>query len=759
MMNQPANAFILLQASSQPLLKTKGVPMAYHNRLVNSQMLPIGAMLLSMSASSLLANSADSNATIKAIDIQESIEIELPRYQPGVSKTAKTGQLAHDVPQAITVVTKELLHDKSEFTLKEALSNVAGLTFNAAEGGRIGDNMNLRGFFTFGDIYLDGIRDVAQYNRDTFNIESVDVLRGGAAMLFGRGQAGGVVNQVSKDAEAEEFGKLSVTLGSDNYKRASIDVNTMINDTTAIRINAMGMDAGSTRDNVFNESVGFAPTVTFGLDTDNEFSLSHYYLKTHITPDFGVPFDTATKSPAEVGKHVFYGFDDDYEDNEVHFSTASYTHKFTKEAQLRSILRHANYVRDNWSTAPGGYNTTSGPDNTVTRSTKTQGAEETTDAWQNDFTAKFKALGMKHEVLVGTEVLLEEQTRWRHSGSNAGNAIADAFNPNPSDAPGNPQYGNKDRDVSSGYDGQSFALYAQESLEIVDDWKIMGGLRKDWLSMDSFARSSAGVITPTQLSYNHLSYRAGLSYQPTPGSHYYFSWNESFSPTADLYSFSSALPPETSETYELGAKWDLFGGDLSLRASLYKTIKHWERETDVLTAAANPIRTKKRHTDGFELETAGRITENWEIFSGIALMDAQIDEVAPAYQNASGATVAAKSDLYVGKRPPNATDYTFNVWTTYKLANGWKVGGGAEGKGDRAGYGYSATATAFNPNTAPSYVRYDGMLSHSTKKYNLQLNVKNLFNTTYYDAIYINGPFVVPGTGRTFQVTWDYKIF
>ncbi len=734
--------------------------MAYHNRFLNTQMLPIGAMLLSMSASSLLANSADSNATIKAIDIQETIEIELPRYQPGVSKTAKTGQLAHDVPQAITVVTKELLHDKSEFTLKEALSNVAGLTFNAAEGGRIGDNMNLRGFFTFGDIYLDGIRDVAQYNRDTFNIESVDVLRGGAAMLFGRGQAGGVVNQVSKDAEAEEFGKLSVTLGSENFKRASLDVNTMLNDTTAIRINAMGMDSGSTRDNVYNESIGFAPTITFGLNTDNEFSLSHYYLKTHITPDFGVPFDSKTKRPpAELGKHVFYGFDDDYEDNEVNFSTAMYTHKFSKDSQLRSIFRHAEYERYNWSTAPGGYNTMAGPDFTVTRSTKTQGADESTDTWQNDLTAKVNTFGLNHDILIGTEVLLEEQKRFRSAGSNAGNPVADAFDPNPSDTPANPLYGKKSTDVSSGYDGKSYALYMQDTLELTKDWKIMGGVRKDWLSMDSFTRSTLDVVVPTHLSYNQMSYRAGLSYQPSRNSHYYFSWNESFSPTADLYSFSSALPPETSETFELGAKWDLFDGDISLRASLYKTIKHWERETDVLSAAANPIRTKKRHTDGLELEAAGRITDDWDIFAGVALMDPEIDEVAPSYVNASGTTVAAKSNIYVGKRPPNATDYTFNLWSTYKLGNGWKIGGGAEGKGDRAGYGYSATATTFDPNTAPAYVRFDGMLSHSTKTYNLQLNVKNLFNTTYYDAIYINGPFVVPGTGRTFQVTWDYKIF
>lgn len=733
--------------------------MAYHKRFINAKKLPISAMLLSISASALLADGADTSATIKTIDIEEKIEIELPRYQPGISKTSKTKQLVQDVPQAITVVTKELIHDKSEFTLKEALSNVAGLTFNAAEGGRIGDNMNLRGFYTFGDIYLDGIRDVAQYNRDTFNLESVDVLRGGAAMLFGRGQAGGVVNQVSKDAEAEEFGKLSMTLGSENFKRATLDFNTMLNDTTAIRINAMGMDAGSTRDNVFNESSGFAPTITFGLNTDNEFSLSHYYLKTHITPDFGVPMDSYTKRPAKVGKHVFYGFDDDYEDNEVNFSTATYTHKFNKDAQLRSIFRHADYVRDNWSTAPGGYNTQSGPDYTVTRSTKTQGAKESTNTWQNDFTAKANALGFKHEILIGTELLLEEQTRFRHAGNNSGNPVADAFNPNPSDTPANPLYGNKARDVSGGYDGKSFALYAQDTVEVAKNWKIMGGGRKDWLSMDSFTRSTSGVETPTHLSYNQMSYRAGLSYQPSVNQHYYLSWNQSFSPTADLYSFSSALPPETSETIELGTKWNVFGGDLSLRASIYRTIKNWERETDVLSAAANPIRTKKRHTDGIELEAAGRITEKWNVFAGLALMDPRIDEVAPEYKNASGSTVAAKSDIYVGKRPPNSTPYTFNFWSTYALGNGWKIGGGAEGKGDRAGYGYSNTATTFNPNTAPKYIRFDGMLAHSTKTYNLQLNIKNLLNTTYYDAMYINGPFVVPGTGRTFQVTWDYKFY
>lgn len=759
--------------------------MAYHNRFLNSQMLPIGAMLLSIGASSVLADSADSNATIKAIDIQDTVEIELPRYQPGISKTAKTGQLAHDVPQAITVVTKELLHDKSEFTLKEALSNVSGLTFNAAEGGRIGDNMNLRGFYTFGDLYLDGIRDVAQYNRDTFNLEQVDVLRGGAAMLFGRGQAGGVINQVSKDAEAENFGKLSMTLGTDEYKRASTDINVMLNDTTAFRLNAMGMDAGSTRNDVYNESYGIAPTITFGLGTDNEFSLSHLYLNTHITPDYGVPFDSATKRPIDVDKSTFYGFTDDFEDNRVNITTASYTHKFSKETQLRSVIRHADYLRDNWAIAPGGYDPVTG---SVNRSSKGNGAKEKTDTWQNDFTTKFEALGMKHEALVGTEFLREEQVRWGHDGlSSYFPNISDANGPAnglPDTATGRhvasngiiysrtsatgswvaqlpnslesgssiPEaykavYGNKERNINGGYKGHTWALYAQDVVEFVPNWKVMAGFRKDWLKMDYY--TGASLTQNGDLRYNEMSYRAGLSYQPSSRQHYYLAWNNSFNTTGDLYSFSNRYDPERSVTYELGAKWELFEGDLSLRTAVYRTIKEWERNTDVMSASSNPILSKERHTDGIELEAAGRITDNWDVFAGLALMDPEVDAVAPG-----------KSDIVVGQKPPNSTDYTFNVWTTYKLGGGWKVGGGIEGKGDRAVYSYpNSGTTSFNPNVAPHYVRYDAMIGYTQKNYAVQLNVKNLFDTTYYESAYINGGFAVPGTGRTAQVTLDYKFF
>ncbi len=760
--------------------------MAYYKqikKISRSSLLPLGAIAYGMTlASSLPAASgekAESNTTtLKAVEVKDNIEIELPRYQPSISKVGKTKQTVHEVPQAITVVTKELMKDQNQFTLKEALHNVAGLTFNAAEGGRIGDNMNLRGFYTFGDMYLDGIRDASQYNRDAFNLESVDVLRGGAAMLFGRGQAGGVISQQSKTPKTDDFANLSASIGENEFWRTSADINKKIGDSTAVRLNAMKAGGRpTTRNNVKNESEGIAPSLTFGLNTDDEITLSHMFLKTHLTPDYGVPF--YNKQPLGVPKETFYGFEQDYEDNKVNITTLAYTHKFSKDTELRSVLRKADYLRDNWAIAAQGYTPSTGA---VSRSLKGNGAQEQTVTWQNDFNTKFEALGLKHEVLLGTELLHERQTRWSHTSlssvyPNIPNASGAAYGlsgtgtklanngvyytrssptgawtatlPDSVLSPSSsipsaylPWYGNKDRIISGRYIGKTIALYGQDVIEMAKGWKLMAGMRHDRLRMDYYD----GSLTKTgELKYNENSYRAGISYEPTKNQHYYLAWNNSFNTTGDLYSFSNKYDPEKSITYELGAKWELLDGDLSLRTSIYRTIKDWERNTDVESASSNPILTKRRHTDGIELEAAGRITDDWDVFAGIAVMDARVDEEGPG-----------KSSVYRDERPPNAADYTYNLWTTYKLNRNWKIGGGFEGKSDRYAYSYG-TATSFSPNTVPGYIKGDAMVSYSKKDYTIQLNVKNITDVKYYDAVYINGGFVVPGSGRTAVVTMDYR--
>src|SRR5574343_45627 len=195
----------------------------------NPTLIPLGAMLfgLALSPVSQAADSSSADATLGTVLVQDSRETQ-GTYQPTTTRVGKLPQLAKDIPQSLTVVTSQLMEDTNAHTLKEALRHVSGLTFNAGEGGRIGDNFNLRGFYTFGDMYLDGIRDVAQINRETFNTEQVEVLRGSAAMLFGRGQAGGVINQVSKEPGLINKSSITGTVGSYDYKRVTADANQVV---------------------------------------------------------------------------------------------------------------------------------------------------------------------------------------------------------------------------------------------------------------------------------------------------------------------------------------------------------------------------------------------------------------------------------------------------------------------------------------------------------------------------------------------------
>ena len=146
-------------------------------------------------------------------------------YQATETRVGKVKQDPHDVAQAVTTVTNQLMEEQQVGSLREALRNVSGLTFNAAEGGRAGDNMMSRGFYTFGDMYLDGMRDTAQYNRETFFLEQIDVLRGSASMLFGRGQAGGVIDLVSKTPKRADAYTLTGSLGTDTYSEVTADLN------------------------------------------------------------------------------------------------------------------------------------------------------------------------------------------------------------------------------------------------------------------------------------------------------------------------------------------------------------------------------------------------------------------------------------------------------------------------------------------------------------------------------------------------------
>ena len=707
------------------------------------RLLPLGAILggFALAPTGGVAQTADEAAasgretTLPTVNVRSEREREPGSYQPGVTTVGKLPQLAKDIPQSLTIVPETLWQDQNATTLREALRNVPGLTFNAGEGGRIGDNFTLRGYSVVGDLYLDGIRDNAQYERDLFNLEQVDVLRGAASMIFGRGSTGGIVNQVSKQPVLQDQYRAGVTLGNYSFARGTADLNKVIGENAAIRLNVIGNNADSSRDEVHVQRWGIAPAVRWGIGTRDEFYVAYYYLDYEGLPDYGVPYFRGR--PLDVPVTRFYGLANaDYQRDSASIGTASWIHRFSPDTSWRTVVRQGLYQRDLWATAPRlAGNPPAITDSTViNRQRQARGAEEEAFTLQSDFVTKFNTGPIQHQVLAGVELLREDVHRWNNVGAVASPPTT-VGNPNPNPVLPPNYFTSITRTGDVYFDAGTVGLYAQDIIRFLPQWSLMLGARWDDFNADYTRPLPQGDLSRTDRVW---SYRTGLMFQPSDYQSYYLAYGTSFNPSGDLYALddrTANTPPEESRNLELGGKWEAFEGNLSLAAAVFRTEKTNERNTD-LSIPDLSLLSGRRHTDGIEIQAAGRLTPNWEVFAGGSLMRAEIDEASGQQANTQG------------KVPINTPDYTYNVWTTYRLPEGWRVGGGFYGVGDRYG-------DAANSNVVPGYTRWDAMLAYEQRFYAVRFNVLNLFNARYYEGVYQGH--VVPGTLRAVQLTLELR--
>lgn len=703
-------------------------------KALRGALLPLGAALAGITLGAQAQTTATPETVLAPVTIRSEKERFPDGYQGGMTTIGKLPQLPRDIPQAVTIVPEQLMYDRGVDSFRDAVRNVPSLTFNAGEGGRIGDNITLRGYSVVGDLYLDGIRDIAQYNRDVFNVEQIDVLRGSASMLFGRGSTGGVLNQVSKQPFLSDRYEATFTVGSNHYRREVADLNKVVGENAAVRVNLMKTDGDSFRNGVGLDRWGFAPSVRWGIGTRNEFAVSYYALGYEDVPDYGVPYFAGR--PLAVPVNRFYGLATDYQHDRAQMTTASWTHRYDADTTIKSVLRKANYWRDLWATAPrlAGSPTSIADGTVINRQPQRRAGQEDTLTSQTDLTTKFNTGTMKHVALLGVELLHEDASRWNWANGGT-NPTTTVGSPNPYDAlPVG--YFNRVRSGEVRYKANTYALYGQDMIEFLPQWKLLVGGRWDYFNADYDRAAPAGPLTRTD---RVGSYRTGLMYQPTGTQSYYVSYGTSFNPSGELYALDDRganTPPEQNRNIEAGAKWELADGNLSLRTAVFRTEKTNERNTDLSVTVEQNLLSGKRHTDGIEFEGAGRITPSWEMFGGISFMRATIDAATGQQANT------------LGKVPINTPDYTASLWTTYRLGGGWKVGGGVEAVGTR--YGNTTNTVA-----APHYVRWDGLLAYEQKRYDLKLNALNLFNTDYYEGVYAGH--VVPGTKRVFLASLRLK--
>lgn len=694
------------------------------------------------------ASDSDAAVELPAVTVEGSA-------QPKLSSPKFTAPVL-DTPQTVVVIPREVFEQQGATTLRDVLRNTPGITFAAGEGGTAnGDQMTIRGFDARTDIFVDGIRDAGTYTRDAFNLEQVEVVKGPSSTSSGRGSTGASVNLVSKTPKLETFRAGSAGIGTDDYYRATLDVNQALPDSpiagTAVRLNALWQDAGVPgRDVVENKTWAVAPSFALGLGTDTRASISHQHMEQDNIPDYGIPWvpvingttvtgvDPSLGQPGgkpNVDQSNWYGLvDRDYEKVTSDVTTLNLERDLNPDTTLRNTTRFGRTDRDSIITAPRFVVTGNVVQPQVRRNDwKSRDQVDDISANNTNLTKAFETGFIEHDLSTGIEVSRERSKNLgRDYAVGTVFPTTDAFDPNPNDAFTGVLTHNG---AVTATQADTFSVYLFDTLKLSERWQLNGGVRWDRFSVDYMNRTAAPALVTTNLSRTDemFSYKGGVVFKPKPNGSVYFGYGTSFNPSAEGLSLSTAtalLEPEENSTYEFGTKWEFFRSRLALNAAVFRTDKTNARTTDPLTSAVTLAGDQR--VQGIELGASGVITENWGVTAGYAYLDSEILGSANATEEGSALS-----------RVPA---HSFNLWTTYRLPFGLTLGGGAQyvDEVDRS--------TTTTNQVAPSYLIYSAMASYEVNKnLTLRLNVNNLTDEEYVDRV--GGGHYIPGPTRSFVLT------
>ncbi len=745
----------------------------------------MGAILLAGSMSALAQEATSAyDKTLKPVVVKEKAEVPEGRDAVRATQTtiAKGVQQLRDIPQSVTVVTERLIDERNLDTVKEALKATAGISFQAAEGGE--EDIKLRGFSlaSTGDIFVDGMRDPAFYERDTFSLDRMEVMRGSASMLFGRGSTGGAVNLVNKAPTLFGDSQVDVTVGSHNHRRVVGDFNIQTADDAALRINTMVTEADNNGAGSSLDKKGLAATYRWAIGEKDEFSASLYHLDNHNGMNYGMPWIRPTAASA-VGEttHLpldptaYYGMASDYNAGTATTGTLNHQHRFDADTTLRTQVRMGAYTRDqragtvrfgNAASQPGGTAVslaTFGPTTVITRGTQLKIQDLDTLYAQSDFQTKFQALGMQHELLAGVDVAQEKKVVYADSPNLTAAQRAALYAATgltkPNTTVGAVNDGASINEATrvlfktSDYESTGFGMYVQDLMQVAPHWKVLAGLRFDRLTgkynataytysgttgTHGYDKFAPGASSSYEMQVSEISKRVGLLYQPNELHSYHFSAATSFNTSGDAYSLGATnadTPPEQSINIELGAKLDTEDKRFTTRLAVFRSTKLHERNTDPLINLVTL--SGKRHVAGAEIDVAGRLTPQWEIYASYMWMPvANIDEGVAGSEGE-------------GTRPSNTPYHSGSFWNTYQINAQWRVGAGINFRGRQT--------PIRNPGwEVPSWVTADAMVEYlMNDKVTLKLNVSNLTNKLYADQLY-SGHYI-PGAGRLVQLTGSFK--
>ncbi len=635
-------------------------------------------------------------------------------HEPDITTSAtKTSTPLIDVPQSISVVSREQLDDQAVSGLNDALRYVPGVTLAQGEGHR--DQVVLRGQSSTADFFLDGLRDDAQYYRSLYNIDRIEVLKGANAMIFGRGGGGGVINRVSK---APKFGNslLSASAGADSFGAWSLgaDVNQPLGDAAALRINATYENFANHRDVYEGHFTGAAPTLGVKLGEASLLVLAYEYAEDRRVTDRGVP--SLGGVPITGYDRTFFG-DPALNRSEVtaHIARARFNHEFSDSLSANFTAEYATYDKFYANILPA-----SATASTVTLNGYDNGIGRSNWIAQGNLVWKVTTGSIRHTLLIGFETADQDTVNIRSDARFAaliGSPTASITVPLARrltlpavtfTAPTN----------NSTSHVRALSAYVQDQIEIGEHLQIIGGLRYDDFRLSSINRINGFATTRTDGKW---SPRLGVIIKPQSSISIYASYAKSFLPQAGdqftvLAANTASLSPEEFRNLEAGIKWNL-NAALSFTSAVFQVDRSNTRVADPANNGFFLLGGKSR-VRGFEASLAGKIMNGWKASMGYAYQQGEIRSPI-----ASGALT-----IPAGRQLDKLPRHQFSAWTRYDVTTKLGLGLGLVHQSGQF-------ANISNAVRLPAFTRLDAAIYYDVSdRFALQLNVENLTNTRYYPS-------------------------
>lgn len=651
-------------------------------------------------------------------------------YANSTAVATKTKTALVNIPQSLTVVTKDALRDQNFQSITEVTRYVPGVAVHQGEGNR--DELVIRGVDSSANFFVNGFRDDVQYFRDLYNAQSVEILKGPSALTFGRGAGGGLVNRTLKEANGTKVYEAAIQTGSYNDRRVSLDAGQAINENVAARLNAFYEGSNTFRDYGHLERYGINPTVTLKPADDTKVKLSYEFfhdfrLADRGNPSTGIPggatrFDpTAPFAPAGDFSTFFGSPFYNTAHVEVQTGMAVIEHEFGNGLTVKNSSLYADYNRGYQNVFPGatGGGPAGGavtPDQTMLSLNAYQNTTDRQNAFnQTDFVWKTSTGPVLHTIAFGTEFGQQTGISLRNSGifPNNGNLAFDVVNPLNPTYFGPVIFSHIPTDANSRYRLNIASGYAQDQIELTRWLQLFLGARYDSFDLSALDQN---VNVLRERTDEKISPRAAVIIKPMDNLSLYTAYSISYLPASgDQFSTLSPgtllLEPQKFENTEIGVKWNV-QPKLLFTAAAYQLIR---TNVPIADPSGNGLffPSGSHKIRGFETALTGYITPGWQSTFGYAYTDAKI-------------TSDTSTTIVAGNRVQLVPYNQFAWWNKYQIDPLWAAAAGVIVFSD-------SFASSDDTVRLPGFVRFDAAVYRKIDEHwRVQLNVENLFNRHYW---------------------------